>query len=367
MKSLSIYFLCTLSIGGHASRAQTKPAGSSTSGGQGVLNQARGSLPGGAATQITVHFNNLVDSSRPGQMSAVVKSPATFGNTQIPAGAPAAVRLVVAGAGNPRMWTLSLTSVNVNGQMVAVNGTSPSFDAVGTVMGGAVSKAGSVLGSALGGRQQPKQQPKQPATQTVTPSTSGQRVYVPAGSDVRFAVAAPATMQANNATQQGGGVVQDPGAAPATNPGQQVQPNAMGQQQPVQNPGGTVAPGQQGTPGASSSTVVYENIQYQLQGCQRQAPHIICNIQVTNLGANDAFPFGGNETYYIDQAGNRVGATARKFANCEGWGRCQLLPGVAVAGRFEFVDTDGRATQLVRLQIHQNRKPVAQFQMVPVQ
>ncbi|HEY7392932.1 MAG TPA: hypothetical protein VH640_30710 [Bryobacteraceae bacterium] len=38
-----------------------------------------------------------------------------------------------------------------------------------------------------------------------------------------------------------------------------------------------------------------------------------------------------------------------------------------MAGRFEFLDEGGRATQLVRLQIYQDGKAVAQFTNVPVQ
>jgi hypothetical protein len=42
--------------------------------------------------------------------------------------------------------------------------------------------------------------------------------------------------------------------------------------------------------------------------------------------------------------------------NCGGFGRCQLLPGIAMSGRFEFVDEGGSARQLVGLQIEEDNK-----------
>jgi hypothetical protein len=198
-------------------------------------------------------------------------------------------------------------------------------------------------------------------------------VYVPAGSEVQFVIAqSPQTATAGgtaapaaatntvpaqpSATATNTVPAQPPATATSTVP---AQPSATATSTVPAQPSATAS-----TPG--SSTVVYENIQYQLQNCQREAPHIICQVQITNLGGADAYLVGGQGTYYFDQAGNKVGASNRAIANCAGWGRCQLPPGIAMAGRFEFLDVQGHATQLVRLQIVQSAKAVAQFTQVPV-
>jgi hypothetical protein len=261
------------------------------------------------------------------------------------------VRLVPNGTGNSRTWTLLLVSVTANGQTISVNGASPSFDAMGTAVGAATTKANAVIsGIRLPGQKQPPP-PKQAATPAVTPSLAGARIYVPGGSDVRFALANPTS------TQTGGGAANGGGASTVGN-------STGGGTPPPPPPPQPVPPQQQA---AGSSTVTYENIQYTLQGCQKQAPHIICSIQITNLGATDTRLSGGQGSYYFDQLGNRVSASARSIANCAGWGWCQLPPGIAMAGKFEFTDEDGRATTLVRLQINQTGKEVARFTQVPVQ
>jgi hypothetical protein len=325
--------------------------------GQSAANQV-GSTVIPAGTTITVHLTNIIDSSKPGngQFAGVVKNAVTAGSFQIPAQSPALVKLIPSGTGNPRTWTLSLVSVTANGQTTLVNGSSPSFDVIGSVVGGATNTAVKTLGGALGGLgiKQPKAPPQPPAP---VPAATGTRVYVPANSDVRFVVAnATPPNQAGGASsgQQVSGGAATPAASGQTVPGQ-TQPTAN---QPAQT-------GQQQS--AGSSTVVYENIQYTLQQCQKQAPHIICSFQITNLGGTDAKLGFGQGSYYIDQAGNRVNVSARSIANCAGFGWCQLLPGVAMAGKFEFTDEDGHATTLVRLQIEQNRKPVAQFTQVAIQ
>ena len=110
---------------------------------------------------------------------------------------------------------------------------------------------------------------------------------------------------------------------------------------------------------------MWENIQYQLDGCKRQAPHSVCTVKITNLGASDATLIGG-KTYYVDQAGDRVGVAEQKVANCN-LGRCDALPNLTMAGQFIFNDEDGQASELVRLQLANHRGAVAQFTHVPVQ
>jgi hypothetical protein len=278
------------------------------SGRQGVLDQARGisGLNGGA--RASVQMVDPVDSNAAasGRFRAAIKDAFVYGNLQVPAGSTAIVTLVAMSAGNTRTYTVSLVSLVVNGQTVAVAGASP------TLAGGSLGKGrGSVLGGGTG-----------TSATGVTPTATGTRVYLPAGTQITF-VLPPATPPAN------------------------------------------------GQP-AVAAAVVYENVQYQLQSCQREAPHIVCQIQITNLGTADLELGGGEQTYYVDQSGDKEMATSRKIANCMGWGICQLLPGIAMAGRIEFMDQDGRATSLARLQLWENMvrigaKAVAQFSNVPVQ
>jgi hypothetical protein len=175
-------------------------------------------------------------------------------------------------------------------------------------------------------------------------AVSGTRIYVPANSAVVFTLTSAVPTQ--------------------TAQGQPAAGTAPGVAQPRQ-PG--VQPAAAGAPAATTSnTVVYYQIQYQLTGCQRQAPHIICNITVTNQRGGDIMLNGAGGAYYIDQSGNRVNADMRSLANCVGWGACQLVPNIAMAGQWQFMDQDNHATQLVRLQIHENGVPVAQFNSVPI-
>jgi hypothetical protein len=313
----------------------------------------------GAQARVSVQMVSAVDSARPaGQYSATVKNAAAIGTLQVPAGTPAVVKLVPAGAGASRTWTVELMSVNVGGRAVAVNGGSPSLGA-GTAVGGATS----AIQNKIGGILNRGQRQSQPAATAVAPSVAGARVYLPAGSEVVFMVAEPAQV-ANTPPTQPVQAQQNLAAAPAAAAPTPGAPASSPQATPQ---AGTAQPAAAAPAGASASTVVYENVQYQLQGCQRQAPHIICRLQVTNLGATDRFLVGGQGTYYIDQAGNRQNTSMRSIANCAGFGRCQIISNLATAGTFEFLDQEGRATQLVRLQIVESGKAVAQFTNVPVQ
>ena len=203
--------------------------------------------------------------------------------------------------------------------------------------GTAVNGASDALGSAVGNLfNKQKNQPKAPRPPAA--SVAGVHIYVPVNSAVMFTLTS-APMQ----SAQG-----QPGATSVAQPVQQT-PAATGM---------NTAPG--------SNTVTYLQVQYVLQGCTRQAPHIICNLTITNQRGGDIVMNGGGGAYYIDQAGNRVNAMMRSLANCVGFGPCQLVPGVAMASQWQFVDQDNLAKTLVRLEIHENGVAVAQFNNIPV-
>jgi hypothetical protein len=208
-----------------------------------------------------------------------------------------------------------------------------------------------------------KQQQTQNTGNTPTkPSTSGARVYLPSGSEVIFVLGQTQNQQLANQEARPGLGTNTTGQQAITSPGQ-ITPDARTQATAAPAGGSTAT----AAPAQGNNSVLYENILYQLQGCQRQSPHIVCNLQITNQRAVDAFLRGGQASYYVDQAGNKAGTSMRKIANCIGFGNCQLLPGVAMAASFEFVDEEGHATNLVRLAIAESGKYVAQFNNVPIQ
>jgi hypothetical protein len=257
-----------------------------------------------------------------------VKNAVNIGTAAVPAGASAVMKLTQM-QGNQRMFSLSLVSVTANGQVMPVtSGAAVIVSGQGGAASAATSQVSAVrdMFRGFGGKKQQQQQPAQANQQktaangTPSPAAMGARVYVPANSDVQFMVSAnngaPGTQQAgNNAVPAG-----QP-AAPAPQPGA---PMAVAPTTPAPAP---VAPGQPmqpmapGAAPAGSTVVLYNNIQYQLQSCKREAPHIICQITITNMGNVDARLVGGHESYYFDQAGNKQMATARSIANCVGfWG-----------------------------------------------
>jgi hypothetical protein len=363
-----IYGLMAMAgLAGHAyAQASQAPAKGNTSqgGGQSPLSQVGGlaGLPG-AGARISVTLASAIDSNSAGggQYAATVKNAANLGNLQIPAGASAVVKLVA--GGQARTWTVVLASIAAGGQTIAVSGGSPALGA-GSATAAASNAVQNKLKGLLGGGKQ-----TQPAAASpIRPSVMGARVYLPAGSEVVFtgvqspaAGAAPAQQAA--IAQQNAGPPTAEASAPVAQgaPTAQGPPTAQGQTGPLQSDP-TPAPAT-----ASAATVVYENMRYQLQGCQREAPHIVCRIQITNLNNADVFPNDGQGTYYIDQTGARHNATLRRIANCVGWGQCQVVPNIAMAGSYEFLDEQGQTTQLVRLQIHLSGKAVAQFTNVPIQ
>jgi hypothetical protein len=293
-------------------------------------------------TKVTVQMLDSVTTLNLGATYNAQVSQAIVGSsTNIPGGTPAVVK-VIPNSGYPVTYSLALVSLNINGTPTQISGGTPILNKIGTAMNGAPDAVTTAVGNLFN---KPKNQPKTPPRPVA--SVSGTRIYVPTNSAVMFTLTSAPTQ-----TAQG-----QPAAAG---------PNATAQ--PGQ-PAGTVAPGT-ATPAAgtapTSSTVVYYQVQYVLQGCQRQAPHIICNLTITNQRGGDVIMNGAGGAYYIDQAGNRVTAMMRSLANCIGWGPCQLVPNVAMASQWQFIDQDNRATTLVRLQIAENGIPVAQFNNVPV-
>jgi hypothetical protein len=289
-------------------------------------------------TKVTIQMLDSVTTLNLGATYNAQVSQALVGaSTNIPGGSPAVVK-VVANTGYPVTYSLALVSLTVNGQATAVSGGMPVLNKVGTAANG----AGDALGNAVGNifnkqKNQPKAPPR-PAT-----AVSGTRIYVPSNSAVIFTLTSAVPTQ--NAQGQPAA-----GAAPG-----------------VAQPGQPVAQPATGAPAAATyNTVVYAQVQYQLTGCQRQSPHIICNVTVTNQRGGDLIMNGAGGAYFIDQSGNRVMADMRSLANCVGWGACQLVPNIAMAGQWQFMDQDNHATTLVRLQIHENGVPVAQFNNVPV-
>ena len=289
-------------------------------------------------TKVTIQMLDSVTTLNLGATYNAQVSQALVGSsTNIPGGSPAVVK-VVANTGYPATYSLALVSLTVNGQATAVSGGMPVLNKVGTAVNG----AGDALGNAVGNIfNKQKNQPKAPPRPAA--AVSGTRIYVPSNSAVIFTLTSAVPTQ--NAQGQPAA-----GAAPGV-----AQPG-----QPVAQP----APGAPAA--ATSNTVVYAQVQYQLTGCQRQSPHIICNVTVTNQRGGDLIMNGAGGAYFIDQSGNRVMADMRSLANCVGWGACQLVPNIAMAGQWQFMDQDNHATQLVRLQIHENGVPVAQFNNVPI-
>ncbi len=300
--------------------------------------------PLASGTRVTVAMVDSITTLNLGASYSATVSMGLPGSANVPQGSPAVVK-VVQNTGYPVTYSLQLASLTINGQTTAVTGGSPILNAAGTAINNATTTASNAVGNAVnrmfGGGKQPQAKPA--ANVNRTPSVSGTRIFVPSSSSVMFTLTTALPAQ----TAQG-------------------QPAAAGGQPAAAGPNATTQTTSAGSV-ATSSTVVYEQIQYQLTGCQRQAPHIICSVTVTNLRGGDVMLNGAGGAYYIDQSGNRVVASMRSLANCAGWGACQMLPNIAMAGKWEFIDQDNHATTLVRLQIAEDGKPVAQFSQVPVQ
>ncbi len=302
-----------------------------------------------ASKLITVQALQTIDSTKSasgaqfsGKLVSAVTTPQ---GTTLAAGTAAVMALQQNGA----TWSLALIS--------PVTGTEMSIGGAASAATGIANQLGSQFGGlSLGGFGKKKN--TQSTTNSTTSSLSGARVYVAANSQVRFTMtqtaAAPAAVSGTPAAAQPAALV-NPAAPAAGQPAAATATPAA-----VSNPAANPA-----TQTAGQTTVTFGGVQYVLQGCQRQAPHITCSIQMTNLNAADANFLTNRQTYFIDQSGNRIGLNNATLANCNLLGGCLALSGLPMAGSFVFVDEDSKSTQLVRLQIQTRAGPV-QFTNVPV-
>ena len=273
-------------------------------------------------------------------------------------------------AGTPAVLALQQTTGGVTLALVSpVAGTEAS---AGAALG-AASNVGSQIGNQLSGLGLGGFGKKKAAPANSSTAAAG-RVNIAANAQVRFLVASANT----NAT-----------AAPTQVSQSQAQPSSLAAPQNVNQPvattpaaapvvpastlpnNGTARAGASPTPTpgqAGSSTVTWGGVQYVLQGCQRQAPHILCQVQMTNLNAGDANLQTNRQSYFVDQSGNRVALNGASVANCNlaGQGGCLALSNLPMIGSFEFIDQDSKSLTLVRLQIQTRTGPV-QFTNVAVQ
>ncbi len=315
----------------------------------GMLGQGKGMLGGKGG--VSVQMVDAVDSNAGGGRTfrATVATATTVAGVAVPQGSSATTTLQQTGNG----WTLALTSITANGQAIPVTSTFAS-----TRGGSLANSATSILNGGGLPWQRSKSQPA--AANTPKIAASGARVYVPANTNVTFMVSAAAQQTAQNQPAQT--VAQStPTATPiAATPTAPVQASPMATSQALP---------QSNAPGAapSSNAVIFGNTQYQLSGCHREAPHIVCELQVMNIGQVDSVLSGDPRTYFIDQSGNKGGVQSGTLANCN-LGRCPMLPQIAMKARYVFNDDTGESRTLVRLQIWAGgRSAVAQFNNVPVQ
>ncbi len=347
MQRLTSVLLFVLSAAGTSAGAQVAGV---------QLPGSAGSLPAG--TRVTVQMTDSVTATNPtAQYNGSVLNLMDVAGFTVPAGTPAVVK-VVTNPGKTPSYSLALVSLVVNGQSTPVSGGAPTVSAVGNMMNSASNVVNATLANLMSGN--PKSHQK--AAPAQKPAVTGTKLYVPTGTAVMFTLAGVTQLPKAPQTASATG-----GSTPPAAGGPSAGGVASSSPPPAAGPSVPAAANASGATGSSSSTVVYESIQYQLTACQREAPHIICQLQITNMRAVDAQLNGAGGTYYVDQSGNKVGASNRSIANCIGYGWCQLLPGIAMAGRFEFMDEEGHATTLVRLLIAENGKPVAQFSGVPIQ
>jgi hypothetical protein len=326
---------------------------------------------------LTVQVLQLIDSTKAANgtqfTGRTVNAITTAQGAALPAGTAATLTLAGTSVGGVNTWTLDLVS--------PVTGTAGS---VGGAAAGMASKLNGLnLPSGLGnfGRKSNATTPA-PAAANTTLSTGGTRVYVPANTQVRFSLSAAAATP--TATPTAAGRVGQPAAPvqPAAvsqipqAPAPAIAPNALNGAAPVGRnvqPAAAVAPVAPANPVVASAasqqpgstTVVWANVQYVLQGCQRQAPHIVCQVQLTNLSGGDANLAALRNSYYVDQSGNKVNINEATAANCNLFAGCLALSGLPMSGNFIFLDEDSKATQLVRLQIQSRTGPV-QFTNVQV-
>jgi hypothetical protein len=357
---LAFFGILAGSAFGQAAQTQA-PAGQSQSPWGNLLGQGKG-LFGGGKAGVTVQMIDAVDSNAGGAgrtFRATVQAATNVGGVAIPQGAPAVTVLQQAGNG----WTLALTAIVANGQPVSVTSNFAS------TKGGKLAALMNGGGGLPWGQKQPKGQTvatNTPATPAV--SASGARVYLPASTTVSFMVTpknpVSSTTNANNTVPAGQPQAAQPVATntagvaagiPMTTGGNAPQIAPMNMQQ-------NAGPQSAGTNG----TVIFKGIQYQLARCHREAPHIVCELQVMNIGSADTVLRGDPRTYFIDQNGNRGGVKSGTVANCN-LGACEMLPQLPMKAREVFDDETGESRTFVRFQLWAGGEQVAQFQNVAIQ
>lgn len=306
-----------------------------------------GNILGGGKTTVSITFNTVIDSNLGARVySGSVVNGTTINGVSVPQGSTAMA--MVQQSGNT--WTLKLVSIAASGQSIQITNSTPNLTAgklTNILNGGG-------LGGIFGGGNKKGSTQAGPAT-----SASGARVYIPVNTPVGFVGITTSNQQTQPQQQATSNppASQNPdakqvGATPQLVGGQNyTQPGA---QQSIQ----AAQPG--------NSTVVFNNVQYQLTGCHREAPHIVCELQVTNQGAVDALLFGSGRTGFVDQSGNTGHFESARIANCE-LGQCAMLPGIQMKARYVFMDDTGESRTLHRLNIFSRNEAVAQFSDVPVQ
>jgi hypothetical protein len=131
------------------------------------------------------------------------------------------------------------------------------------------------------------------------------------------------------------------------------------------------APAADAAPGASSSTrVVREGVQYDLQGCFREDDKVTCRVSLTNLTANDINqPYDWHVPYVIDDAGIKRGPAGSSLGQ-KGYGPVLLLPGVATPFEIILDKVGVEVKRFARLQLvgtaADGHAPSAQFSNIAI-
>jgi hypothetical protein len=313
---------------------------------------------------ISIQVTQAIDSTRAAagtSFTGKVVNAVNAGGQSIQAGATATLTLTqttVPGV-STGIWSLALTAP-VSARCLGSSG--------GSGVGGYLGGLGIPSGFGGFGRKKAQNNTSSSSANTAnnTVQTSGTKVFVPANTTIQCTMAqggAPVTTSSTGVNQprvapvnQGQPAAVLPAATAAPTPSSPQ--NAFGRNRNQVQPGN--APGQQ-----TSSTVVWDNVQYALQGCHRQAPHIVCEVQITNLATADATLTANGASYYVDQIGNKVQLNNATVANCSLLRGCLAINGIAMPGKFVFLDENSQATTLVRLQIQARGGPI-QFSNVPV-
>lgn len=72
---------------------------------------------------------------------------------------------------------------------------------------------------------------------------------------------------------------------------------------------------QSGSPIETGRSLMRGDLRYELQTCRRESQKLICEVQITNSAMDHRINWYPNQTYVIDQLGNRLQATDIKLGN----------------------------------------------------